>query len=244
MVYLRPDKLVDVDMPTVHFPKLSILSNSQWIPAPAKTSSFRPNAARIFDVAISAMPGRKRLIPLSSAQPDYSHKRYWRLPSPVFGGILGAIILHAMNNPSNIDPELHLARSLLSYLSPQRDALQADNSDSARPGGLSGPNGSVLSGPCSDRSESSHRRGRSRRSSLKKRRPGESNSNPLTNKKTRVSLGKTDSAPTADDSKQPAKSTRNVGDPLPNAPRNEIGISLMSLRHAFLLMALIIRIFW
>lgn len=172
MVHLKPDELVDVEMPTVRFPNLSILSNGQWIPASANTSPSAPNAALIFDataVATTPGPGRPANIPLSANQPDYFHKRYWRLPSSAFGGILSAIMLRVVNSPSNAYDELRLARNLFNYLSLQKDELEVpETSDSAGPGGPGGPSGSEPGAPGTDKSVSLHGGGRPRRSTWEK----------------------------------------------------------------------------
>jgi hypothetical protein len=137
MVHLKPDELVGLDLLTARLPELSILSNHQWIPAPAHTSPSAPNTARIFDArALATTPGPRRPshIPLSADDPGFFDRQFWRLPLAAFGGILSAIMLRAANSPSHADNELRLARSLLNYLSLQKDGLELGNSDAA-PGG-------------------------------------------------------------------------------------------------------------
>jgi hypothetical protein len=108
-----------VTISTSFFPPLSILHNGQWEKAPAWTVSTAPKVARIFDSVTVNVLGQQpssALIPLHPDQPHYSHKRYWQLPKTALGGILSAVVLHAILSPSTADNELNMVRVLYSLL--------------------------------------------------------------------------------------------------------------------------------
>ena len=56
------------------------------------------------------------LIPVHPDQPNYSHRRYWRLPKRALGGMLSAVILRAIISPSTADDELGMVRVLYGVL--------------------------------------------------------------------------------------------------------------------------------
>ncbi|KAF9519337.1 hypothetical protein BS47DRAFT_25971 [Hydnum rufescens UP504] len=68
LVILRPGDVLRCCISTQHLPRLSILQNNQFEPAPYMTSQVGENVARIFDVmatAVNPLPKSSGIIPLS-----------------------------------------------------------------------------------------------------------------------------------------------------------------------------------
>jgi hypothetical protein len=83
LVILAPNQLNGVKIAAHHLPDLSILHGDQFVPAPADTLPDAPDVARIFDVlAISdGVDTPTYSIPLLPAHPEFTHRRYWRVPA-------------------------------------------------------------------------------------------------------------------------------------------------------------------
>jgi len=119
VIHLKSTRLQRLTHCTPFFPPLSVLHNGQWENAPTGTASTAPNVARIFDplaVNSSAQHPSPSLMPLHPDHPDYSHKRYWRLPKTTLSGILSAVVWRVTALPFNDDDESGLVGILHALL--------------------------------------------------------------------------------------------------------------------------------
>src|SRR5262245_11046753 len=83
IVILKPSQVAGCVINTSHLPTLSILRNDRFEPAPIGTSPTDPKAARIFDsLALAGTTPTMSLgkMLLSPQHPEFSERRYWRLP--------------------------------------------------------------------------------------------------------------------------------------------------------------------
>ena len=83
LVTLNPKAVRGRRIAILHQPPLSILANSNFVPAPPGTPADAPNVARIFDVLalVNTEPQlTEASIPLTNKEHDFGQQRYWRLP--------------------------------------------------------------------------------------------------------------------------------------------------------------------
>ena len=149
LVALHPEALDNLAIPTLHFPRLSMIQDTRFVPAPAHTSPLAPNAARIFDVLSlpNVAPLSPGLIPLSSSVPGFNEQRYWRLPVQQ-GVILESMMQRAISIPANRYEEIQLSRAIYSYLTLQSLPIDvvSDRLDDPGPGNSGGTGGNGQGG--------------------------------------------------------------------------------------------------
>ena len=111
VVVFKPIKEDHHSILTCSQPNLSILGADGFDLAPPGTSPGDPNVARIFDVITlpsSPIPVTFGQIPLSPSNPEFAHRRLWRLPI-AFPMILTALFSFISNIWNSEVEEIRLA---------------------------------------------------------------------------------------------------------------------------------------
>ncbi|KIM86748.1 hypothetical protein PILCRDRAFT_4640 [Piloderma croceum F 1598] len=147
LVVLTPEVLENHLLVTSHLPNLSVLENNRFIFAPDNISPTAPNVAQIYDVLAvinTNPPKRFGQIPLSPQDPEFQHRRYWRLPKMI-GAIL-TVLIERVGHGNDGCAEIVAAQTIRNILSlsiqgirvPKPSSGQSSGDGSGGGGGGSG----------------------------------------------------------------------------------------------------------
>jgi hypothetical protein len=146
LVTINPNKTAGCKIPTMYWPKLSIIQGTQFVEAPSTVSATAAKAARIFEsLALDDnIPGNLGTIPLSPDDQAFEEKRYWR--RPISAAAICVALIERLPYDSSECVDIILANNIRDFLNlqshiayPQDD--DARGSDLSDDGGLRGGGG-------------------------------------------------------------------------------------------------------
>ncbi|KAI0285402.1 hypothetical protein BGY98DRAFT_945758 [Russula aff. rugulosa BPL654] len=157
IVQLKPFEMQDTILSTTFFPPPSVLRKGLWEIAPNQTVSTAPKkVAHIFDsLAVNDASGQHPslgIIPLQPEQPEYPHKRYWRLRYTTLDWILSAVILRSfLLSTRPTTDELKIVKLMYAILSvnhnrPSGGTRPSGDAGDAGPSGEAEPSEAASSG--------------------------------------------------------------------------------------------------
>jgi hypothetical protein len=147
IVLLKPSEVVGCVINTSHLPTLSVIRNNRFERAPIGTSPADPKAARIFDslaLAGTTPPMSLGYIPLSPQHPEFSERRYWRLPLQI-EAVLSGLMDRVGKLPYECE-EINLVQNITDVLSLRRRGVRIPRDIIREPSHDVGPGGSDNTG--------------------------------------------------------------------------------------------------
>ena len=149
---LKPFEMQDTILSTTFFPPPSVLRKGLWEIAPNQSVSTAPKkVAHIFDsLAVNDASGQHPslgIIPLQPDQPEYPHKRYWRLRYTTLDWILSAVTLRSfLLSTQPTTDELKMVTLIYATLLGIHSGGPRGDAGDARPSGEAQPSEAASSG--------------------------------------------------------------------------------------------------